>query len=244
MHSRGGLSSRQRRSLAPWRMRPAETWSKSISTTSSGRSPTHSRSLPALQRLGSAEPRSPDSYGARKPDQAALLGGGQPGAVPDDAQLVAVVEAEDQRADRVGLLAGAPADEHGVDRAHALDLEHALALARAVARRALLGDRALGVLEPARGLLGGGDGLHQLDRRGRERRDRRAAPRAPRGAPTGDAPAATRPRARAGRRPRRRRASRRTGARSARRPDGCAGRARRSPRGRPASRTTISPSST
>ena len=48
-------------SLAPWRMRPAETWSKVTSTTSSGRSATHSSSRPWLQRLGSPAPRSPVS---------------------------------------------------------------------------------------------------------------------------------------------------------------------------------------
>ena len=60
-----GLSSRQRSSFAPWRIRPALTWSKLTSTTSSGRRSTHSRSRSADQRLGSAEPRSPVSYGAR-----------------------------------------------------------------------------------------------------------------------------------------------------------------------------------
>src|SRR5205085_9836506 len=55
-------------------------------------------------------------------DQPPLLGGAEPRAVPDDAQLAIVVEAEDQRSDCVGLLAGPPADEHRVDRAHALDL--------------------------------------------------------------------------------------------------------------------------
>ena len=58
---RGGLSSRQRWTLAPWRMRPSETWSKVISTTSSGRSATHSRSRPGVQRDGSPLPRSPVS---------------------------------------------------------------------------------------------------------------------------------------------------------------------------------------
>ncbi len=238
MHSRGGLSSRQRRSLAPWRMRPAETWSKSISTTSSGRRATHSSSLPALQRLGSAEPRSPDSYGARKPTSRRFSAALSPEQCPTTRSSGAVVEAEDERADGVRLLAGAPADEHRVDRAHALDLGHALALARAVWRGALLGDRALGVLEPFPGLAGAGDGGHQLDGRavealaGRqpivreqplERRttlcERQLEQRvvSVREQVEGDVG---------------RRASRRRGARCARRPGGCAGRARRSPRGR------------
>ena len=60
-HSRGALSSRQRRSLAPWRMRPPLTWSKLTSTTSSGRILTHASSRPCVQRDGSPEPRSPVS---------------------------------------------------------------------------------------------------------------------------------------------------------------------------------------
>ena len=52
-HSRGGLSSRQRWTFAPWRIRPSETWSNVTSTTSSGRSMTHSRSRPIVQRDGS-----------------------------------------------------------------------------------------------------------------------------------------------------------------------------------------------
>ena len=78
---------------------------------------------------------------------------------------VVVVEAEDQRADGVLLLAGAPAHHDRVDRAHALDLRHALALARQVRRVLALGDHALGALQPRLRLvrvLGGGrevDGL-------------------------------------------------------------------------------------
>ena len=34
--------------------------------------------------------------------------------MPDHAQLIAVVEPEDQRADRVRLLPGSPADDHGI----------------------------------------------------------------------------------------------------------------------------------
>ena len=61
VHSRGSLSSRQRWTFAPWRIRPALVWSNVISTTSSGRSATHCRSRPAVQREGSALPRSPVS---------------------------------------------------------------------------------------------------------------------------------------------------------------------------------------
>ena len=64
-----GLSSRQRRSFAPWRMRPAETWSKSISTTSSGRRPTHSRSrpgAPAARLARAALARSRTVSGSRR----------------------------------------------------------------------------------------------------------------------------------------------------------------------------------
>ena len=38
VHSRGGLSGRQRRKLAPWRKRSPWRWSKATSHTSSGRS--------------------------------------------------------------------------------------------------------------------------------------------------------------------------------------------------------------
>ena len=38
--------------FVPWRMRPSETWSKAISTTSSGRSAIHSRSRSGRQREG------------------------------------------------------------------------------------------------------------------------------------------------------------------------------------------------
>ena len=61
VQSAGFLSSRQRRIFDPWRMRPALTWSKVISITSSGRRPTHSRSRSADQRLGSADPCSPEA---------------------------------------------------------------------------------------------------------------------------------------------------------------------------------------
>src|SRR5271163_3652099 len=60
-------------------------------------------------------------------DEPALLGRLQPRAVTDDAQLAVVVQAEDEGADGVGLLPGAPADDHAVDRAHAFDLHHRLA---------------------------------------------------------------------------------------------------------------------
>ncbi len=53
-------------------------------------------------------------------DQRALLRRAQARRVADDVQLaVVVVEPQDQRADRPGLLAGAIADDDRVDRAHA-----------------------------------------------------------------------------------------------------------------------------
>ena len=119
-----------------------------------------------------------------KADETALLGGGETGAVADDTQGVAVVEREDQRAHRVGLLAWAPPRHDGVGGAGALDLEHPPALPRPVGSGALLGDRALGVLQPAFGLADGVDGGHQLDRGaleidpahpGEQRLERRAA---------------------------------------------------------------------
>jgi hypothetical protein len=62
----GGLVLAPALTFEPWRMRPSETWSKVISTTSSGRSAIHSSSRPWVQRLASPLPRSPVSYGARK----------------------------------------------------------------------------------------------------------------------------------------------------------------------------------
>src|SRR5207302_9137759 len=53
LHSSGCLSSRQRRILVPWRMRPPLEWSNVTSTTSSGRSEIHSSSFSLFQRLGS-----------------------------------------------------------------------------------------------------------------------------------------------------------------------------------------------
>src|SRR5918994_7306524 len=88
-------------------------------------------------------------------DQLALALGAQARGVADGAQLAAlVVEAEDQRADGVRLLAGAPADDDRVDRPHALDLRHALALPGQVGRLLALGDHALGALQPWLGLAG------------------------------------------------------------------------------------------
>src|SRR5829696_9382046 len=67
-----------------------------------------------------------------RPRQLPLLLGLEAGGVADDAELAGVVvEAEDQRADRPLLLAGAPADDDRVDRADALDLHHPDALAGA-----------------------------------------------------------------------------------------------------------------
>src|SRR6476646_2200010 len=64
VHSRGSLSSRKRRNLAPCRIRPEAAWSYPTSITSSGRSATHSRSRPPVHRLGSAVPLLPVSSGA------------------------------------------------------------------------------------------------------------------------------------------------------------------------------------
>src|SRR5258708_4512988 len=56
-----------------------------------------------------------------KADEAALLRRGETRAVPDHAEIRAIVKAQNQRADGVGLLAGSPARDDGVDRAYALD---------------------------------------------------------------------------------------------------------------------------
>jgi hypothetical protein len=96
-------------------------------------------------------------------DKPLLLLRRQARAVSDDAQLLAVVEAEDQRTHGALRLARPPADDDGVDRPHALDLEHALALARPVRRLALLGDCALSALQPRLGLGGAPHSGHQLD---------------------------------------------------------------------------------
>ena len=66
VQSRGSLSSRQRTSFVPWRMRSLLVWSNVTSTTSSGRTTAPSISRAAFQRLGSGLKRSPVSYGARK----------------------------------------------------------------------------------------------------------------------------------------------------------------------------------
>src|SRR5262249_34514653 len=88
-------------------------------------------------------------------DQRALLGRLEPRGVADDVQLSGiVVQAEDQRADRVGLLARPPAGHDRVDRPHALDLHHAGALAGAVGGVAVLGHHALAAAQPRLGLLG------------------------------------------------------------------------------------------
>src|SRR6185312_9883937 len=87
-------------------------------------------------------------------DQVALLLSLQARAVPDHAQVAAlVVEAEDERADRALLLARAPAAHDRVDRAHTLDLHHPRPLAGAVGGGELLGDDALGAVQPGLGLL-------------------------------------------------------------------------------------------
>jgi hypothetical protein len=74
--------------------------------------------------------------------------------VTDHAQLaLLVVEGEDQRADGVLLLAGSPRVYDGVHGADALDLRHPHPLARTVRRVAILGDHALGAVEPGGGGL-------------------------------------------------------------------------------------------
>ena len=120
--------------------------------------------------------------GRQRVDQLALLLRLQARGVADDAQLaLAVVEAEDQRADRALLLARAPADDDGVDRPQALDLDHPLALARQVRGVEALGDHALAALQPRLG-LGGGPRPAASARPCPGRRSRRPASRAPRGA--------------------------------------------------------------
>ena len=103
-------------------------------------------------------------------DELALALGGEARAVADRPQLAVLrVQAEDERADGPLLLAVAPALHDGVDRPLALDLHHALALAGQVRRVELLGDHALGVLQPALGLLGRADRGGQRDARVGER---------------------------------------------------------------------------
>ena len=116
VQSFGPLSSRQRRTLAPWRMRPALTWSKETSTTSSGRSSIHSRSRSAAQRLGSAEPRSPVSYGASLATSSRFSLALKPEVWPTTRSLPPLVQAQDQRADGALLLARPPADDDAVQR--------------------------------------------------------------------------------------------------------------------------------
>ena len=94
----------------------------------------------------------------------------------DDAQVaVVVVQGEDERADGALLLARAPADDDGVDRAHALDLGHADALAGLVGRVLALGDHALGALQPRLGLVGGLGARREVQRRGDHRLEAVAA---------------------------------------------------------------------
>src|SRR5262249_31093299 len=58
----------------------------------------------------------------------------KPGNVPDGAQLIAFVEAEDQGADGSLLFARSPAHHHTVDRSLALDLRHPPAFAGLIRR--------------------------------------------------------------------------------------------------------------
>ena len=85
---------------------------------------------------------------------------------PTTRSFAAVVEAEDQRADRALLLARAPADDDAVGGAQPLDLDHPLALARPVGGVELLRDHALAGLEPGLGLFGRARQRGQLDRAG------------------------------------------------------------------------------
>ena len=164
LQSSGALSSRQRRILVPWRIRPPLAWSKVTSTTSSGRSEIHSSSRLALPAAGVAVAALTGFVRRQLGDQRTLLGGLQPGGVADDVQPAGVVvEAEDQRSDRVGLLAGAPAGHDGVDRPHALDLGHAGALAGPVGRAEVLGHHTLAAAQPRLGLVGVGRERRAVD---------------------------------------------------------------------------------
>ncbi len=223
-HSLGGLSSRQRRIFVPWRMRPPLAWSKVTSTTSSGRSEIHSSSFSFFQRLGSPCPRWPVSYGASVSTSARFSAARRPEECPTMwSSPVLVVEAQDQRADRPLLLAGAVAGDHGVDRAHPLDLDHPLALAGPVGRAGVLGHHSLAVGQPRLGLSRG--------RASGGERDAVPPQLFERGAALGEraAPAVTRPPRPAGRRRCSGPGSARPASRSGRRPDGSAAGARRSP---------------
>ena len=163
MQADGSLSVRQRCTLAPWRIRPPQTWSKVTSTTSSGRSAIQARSRPLAPAARLARAALAGLVRRQPGGQLALLLGGEAGGVPDLAQVaVLVVEAEDEGADGARLLARAPAAHDGVDRAHALDLDHALALVGAVGAVALLGDDALGAVQPRLGLRGVGHARGQV----------------------------------------------------------------------------------
>ena len=154
----------------------------------------HSSSRPASQRLGVAAAALAGLVGSEEARQLPLLLRAEARAVADHLQLaVVVVQAQDQRAERALLLAGAPADHHRVDRAHALHLHHPGALARTVGGVELLGDHALRALEPRLGLR-----AVERARRQVERLARRASRAARAGARTAHRAAPRRP-ARAGR---------------------------------------------
>src|SRR3984885_6990537 len=100
----------------------------------------------------------------------------------DDVHLAGVVvEAEDQRSDRVGFLARAVAGHDGVDRAHPLDLHHAGALAWLVLSSDVLGHDALAAAQPWLGLVGVPRQRGAID----PGRAERLEPRAPLGERTG-----------------------------------------------------------
>ena len=95
--------------------------------------------------------------------QRPLARGGEARAVAHRPQRLALVEAEDQRADRVLDLPRPPSHDHAVEGAHPLDLGHALALAGPVGGVEALGDDALGGGEPLARPVGVGAGLHRIE---------------------------------------------------------------------------------
>ena len=132
-HSAGGLSSRQRRILVPWRMRPPRGVIERDLDHQLRAQRDPLQILLALPAAGIAVAALAGLIRRQPLHQRPLLGGAQAGGVADDVQLARlVVEAEDQRADRALLLAGPVPGHDRVDGAHALDLDHALSLPGAV----------------------------------------------------------------------------------------------------------------
>ena len=91
VHSRGSLSSRQRLSFAPWRMRWPLTWSNVTSATSSGRTdaPLELASRVPAARVAAAALAG--LVGSEERRQLAFLLRLEAGGVADDLQLAAVV---------------------------------------------------------------------------------------------------------------------------------------------------------